>query len=553
MAKLIIDNREVEVEQGNTILQAARRLGIDIPALCFNDGCQPSTSCMVCAVKVNSIGPGVSAYGRLVPSCATEVQDGMEIEIRTDEVYEARRTALELLLSDHLGDCMAPCHRTCPAGMNIPLMIRQIGAGDLRDAIITIKRDIALPAVLGRICPAPCEKGCRRGAYDSPVSICLLKRYAADADLASESPYMPQCKAKNGKRVAIVGAGPAGLSAAYYLLQEGYECVVFDDHEKPGGMLRYAVPEDRLPREVLDAEIGIIEKLGAEFQMETRAGEHLSVESLQRDYDAVLIATGGDVSGVGIEFKIDRSTLQTKVNGIFAGGNATGRSSNMAVRSVADGRTAAASIDHYISVPGIAAAEARRPFSVYMGKLAEGEMERFMAGVSRDNRVEPRENAEARGRRDKHPQFCSPPLYAPTFPRSLPDDETGFSEQEARGESSRCLHCDCRKADNCKLRDYSERYQANPGRYKGERQLFEQHVQRLSNGEDVVYEPGKCIKCGLCVQITSRYREPLGLTFIGRGFNVRVGASFDRAIAEGLQKVAAQVVEACPTGALAFR
>jgi ferredoxin len=553
MPKLIIDNREVEVEQENTILQAARRLGIDIPALCFNDGCQPSTSCMVCAVKVNSIGPGVSAYGRLVPSCATEVQDGMEIEIETDEVREARRTALELLLSDHLGDCMAPCHRTCPAGMNIPLMIRQIGAGDLQGAISTIKKDIALPAVLGRICPAPCEKGCRRGAYDNPVSICLLKRYAADADLTSESPYMPQCKAKNGKRVAVVGAGPAGLSAAYYLLQEGYECVVFDDHENPGGMLRYAVPEDRLPREVLDAEIGIIEKLGAEFRMGTRVGEHLLMESLQRDYDAVLIATGGDVSGLGIEFGIDRSTLQTNVKGVFAGGKATGRSSNMAVRSVADGKAAAVSIDYYSSISGIAVAEPRKPFSVYIGRLFEGEIERFMVGVSRDDRVEPRENAEARGHRDKHPQFCSPPLYAPTFPRFFPDDETGFSGQEAHTESNRCLHCDCRKAYKCKLRDYSERYEANPGRYKGDRQLFEQHVQHLKSGEDVVYEPGKCIKCGLCVQITSRYKEPLGLTFIGRGFNVRVGASFDRAIAEGLQKVAAQVVDACPTGALAFK
>jgi ferredoxin len=232
----------------------------------------------------------------------------------------------------------------------------------------------------------------------------------------------------------------------------------------------------------------------------------------------------------------------------------------MAVRSVADGKAAAASIDYYSSISGVAVAEPRRPFSVYIGKLFDGEIERFMLNASRDNRVEPvehaaslfRENAEAWGHRDKHPQFCSPPLYAPAFPRFFPDHATGFSDREARAESSRCLHCDCRKADNCKLRDYSERYEANPGRYKGERRLFEQHVQRLNNGEDVIYEPGKCIKCGLCVQITSRYREPLGLTFIGRGFNVRVGASFDRAIAEGLQKVAAQVVEACPTGALAF-
>jgi len=280
MPKLTIDNREVEIEPGGTILQAARKLGIDIPTLCFNEECQPSTSCMVCVVKLKREG---AARGGFVPSCATIAEDGMEVESETDEVHKARRVALELLLSDHLGDCIAPCQRICPAGMNIPLMLRQIAADELPEAIITVKRDIALPAVLGRICPAPCERGCRRGTYDNPVSICLLKRYVADVDLASESPYLPACKPGNGKRAAIVGAGPAGLAAAYYLLQEGYECLIFDDHEKPGGMLRYGVPEDRLPREVLDAEIGIIENLGAKFRMNTHIGESTSIADLQND------------------------------------------------------------------------------------------------------------------------------------------------------------------------------------------------------------------------------------------------------------------------------
>ena len=458
MPKLTIDNSEVEVDEGSTILDAARKLGIHIPTLCFKNGLQPSTSCMVCVVKVSSIGPGIPAYGRLVPSCATKVQEGMEIESEVDEVREARRTALELLLSDHLGDCMAPCHSTCPAGMNIPLMIRQIAAGDLQDAIATIKRDIALPAVLGRICPAPCEKACRRGSYDNPVSVCLLKRYAADADLMSGSPYSPPRKPGNGKRVAIVGAGPAGLSAAYYLLQEGYGCVIFDDHEKPGGMLRYAVPEDRLPREVLDAEIAVIEKLGAEFRMGARIGEHISMESLQGDYHAVLIATG-DAGVPGIEFKIDRNTLETNIRGIFAGGNAAGRSSRMAVRSVADGKTAAASIGHY----GDPVAVPHRHFTVRIGKLAEGEIQRFMAGAGEDDRVEPEEKAKRE--------------HGSDISHSFADDETGFSEREACAESERCLHCDCRKADDCKLRDYSEAYEASPSRYKSERRLFERDLR----------------------------------------------------------------------------
>jgi len=477
----------------------------------------------------------------------------MEVESETDEVHQARRTALELLLSDHVGDCMAPCHSICPAQMNIPLMIRQIATGRLRDAIITVKEHIALPAVLGRICPAPCEKGCRRGVYDSPVSICLLKRYVADVDLASGNPYLPSCKPQNGKKVAIVGAGPTGLSAAYYLLQEGYACTLFDEHEKPGGMLQYGVPEDKLPRDVLDAELSIIEKLGAEFRMKTRVGavplcppvgsdlyfcphERRTLDALQRDYDAVLIAIGavrepplGDADWLGIQvsadsIQVDKNTFQTSLKGVFAGGSAIRRRNKMAVRSVADGKAAAISIGQYLS--SFLVTGPHQPFTVHIGKLDEGEIQRFIAGVSEAERVAPGEVG-----------------VAPVCPSA------GFSDEEAYAEALRCLHCDCRKADNCKLRDYADIYKANPNRYKGERRLFEQHVQH----PDVIYEPGKCIDCGLCIQIASGAGESLGLTFIGRGFDVRVGVPFNRSIAEGLQKVAAQCVTACPTGALAFK
>jgi len=523
MLKLMIDNHEVEVEPGSTLLKAALKLGIDIPTLCFREGCQPSTSCLVCLVKVKE---------RLVPSCATLAEEGMEVESETDEIHEARKTALELLLSDHLGDCIAPCHSICPAQMNIPLMIRQIADGKFRDSISTVKEHIALPAVLGRICSAPCEKGCRRGVYDSPVSICLLKKYVADIDLASEKPYLPPCKPKNEKRVAIVGAGPTGLAAAYYLLQEGYACVLFDEHEEPGGMLQYGVDEDQLPRDVLDAEIRLIDKLGVEFRMKTLVGENPSLKDLQRDYDAVLIAMGaiedGDAKQLGIQtsasgVRVDRNTLQTNLKGVFAGGGAIRRKSRMAVRSVADGKATAISIDQYLS--GLPVTGPHEPFTVHIGKLAEGEIQRFMVT----------------------------PCSGETLSRH-------FSDDDAHAEALRCLHCDCRKADNCKLRDYAEIYKANPNRYKGERRLFEQYVQPVAQRGDkaevhfsVIYEPGKCIVCGLCIQIASDAGEPLGLTFIGRGFDVRVGVPFDRSIAEGLQKVADRCVAACPTGALAFK
>ncbi len=525
MPKLTIDNREVEVDNGATILDAAGKLRIEIPTMCFLKGYKALTSCMVCLVKVNGLGG-------FVPSCGTIVQDGMRVESDSEEVRQARRAALELLLSDHLGDCIGPCQTTCPARMNIPLMIRQIAAGKLRDAIATVKKDIALPAVLGRICPKPCERACRRAAFDDAVSICLLKRYVADIDLQSANPYLPPCKPRQGKRVAIVGAGPAGLAAAYYLTLDGFRCTLFDEHESAGGGLRYAVSEEQLPRDVLDKEIALIEKLGVQFQGQTRIGTALSMEDLRSDFDAVFVAVGelkaGGPAWMGLEtgpngIVINRKTYETNLAGVFAGGDAV-RKRRLAVRAVADGKEAAVSISQYLS--GRVITGATKAFNTHIGKLKNGEIEKFIAGASKTPRV------------SLHPRKRVPA-----------QEDYGFTDEQARDEAARCLHCDCRKAETCKLRQYAHDYGARPGRYKGERRTFVQ----LPSHPDVIYEPGKCIDCGLCIQITSKAGETLGLTFIGRGFDVRVAVPFGRSIAEGLKRVASQCVAACPTGALAFK
>ncbi len=517
MPKLTIDNREVEVPNGATVLDAAGKLGIDIPTMCFMKGYQPSTSCMVCVVKVE--GRAV-----LLPACGTLAHEGMRVESDCQEVYEARKTALELLLSDHVGDCLGPCHTICPAQMNIPLMIRQIAAGKLRDAIETVKKDIALPAVLGRICPKPCERGCRRAAIDEAVSICLLKRYVADVDLESAKPYSPTCKHAQGKRVAIIGAGPAGLAAAYYLQQAGFSCTVFDDHEQPGGMLRYGVSQEDLPKDVLDKEIAQIEKLGLTFKDKTRIDDLASFEKLRKDFDAVFIAFGaldaGEAESMGLKTStngvaIDGKTYQTNLPGVFAGGDAV-RKRKLTVRAVADGKEAAESISQYLS--GSAVTGPARPFNIRIGKIQDDEKERFAACASNAPRV------------------------------TVSDKGEGFTDEQARQEAARCLHCDCRKADSCKLRQYAQEYGAKPTRYKSERRLFVQQAQH----QKLIYEPGKCIDCGLCVQIAAKAGEELGLTFVGRGFDVRVAVPFERSIADGLKQSAAECVAACPTGALAF-
>jgi len=518
MPRLIIDNHEVQVDNGATILDAAKALGIEIPTMCFLQGYEPSTSCMICVVKVDGMQS-------LVPACGTIAKDGMRIQSNSEEIFQARKAALELLLSDHVGDCMGPCQTACPAHMNIPLMIRQIAAGKLRDAIATVKRDIALPAVLGRICPAPCERVCRRSIFDEAVSICLLKRYIADIDLQSPQTYLPACKPKKNKRVAIVGAGPAGLAAAYYLQQDGFDCTIFDQCESAGGGLRYGVPHEQLPRDVLDTEIAVIATLGVKFQFRTRIGSSISIRDLRRDFDAVFIAVGkiekGDAESLGLQtdsngIAIDAKTYQTNLPGVFAGGDAV-RKRRLTVRAVADGKEVAVSIGQYLSSQKVTGPP--RPFNTHIGKLKEGEIEAFMADVCRDSRVTPTETG------------C------------------GFTAEQARTEAARCLHCDCRKAESCKLRQYAQQYGARTGRYKGERHTFVQHTSH----PDVIYEPGKCIRCGLCIQIATRAGEELGLTFIGRGFDVRVAAPFHHSIAEGLKIAARKCAEACPTGALAFK
>jgi ferredoxin len=539
MPKVIIDNREVEVQAGATILDAAQKLGISIPTMCYLRGHEAATSCMVCVVKL------AGANG-LVPACGTIVRDGMRVESNSEEVREARKAALELLLSDHVGDCAGPCQMGCPAHMDIPQMIRQIAAGDLKAAIATVKQDIVLPAVLGRICPAPCEKACRRRLHDEAVSICLLKRYVADADLQSQSPYLPKCETKRGKRVAIIGAGPAGLAAAYYLQQDGFECTVFDDHEEPGGMLRYGVPEANLPRDVLAAEIAQIQKLGVTFQLNTRVGVAVPMDELRKQFDAVFLGAGalkpGDAEALGISastdgIKIDSQTNATNVPGVFAGGDAV-RKRRLAVRAVADGKEAAESIRRFLAGVGWASAHADNlgmagqeqhglkpilqsgeAFISRMGRLEDGEMKILLQSASLVSRRKP----------------SSPSV--------------GFTDEQARTESLRCLRCDCRKPDACLLRQYAQSHDARQARYKAERRPFVPQTQH----PDVIYEPGKCIDCGICVQIASQAGEKLGLAFVGRGFDVRVAVPFDDSLAEGLKVAATQCVQACPTGALAFK
>jgi formate dehydrogenase major subunit len=280
-----IDGRAIAVESGTTVLEAARRLDIVIPTLCFVEGLEPAASCFVCAVQVEG-------QAHLSPACALPVADGMVVTTNSEDVRAARRMALELLLSDHAGDCIAPCRATCPAGLDIPGFVYELASDQNRRAMEIIADRLALPGTLGRICPRLCENECHRDAHDEGLAIAALHRFAADRDLASGAPFVPARAESSGKRVAIVGAGPAGLAAAYYLLPKGHACTLLDAQREPGGMLRYGIPAYRLPRAALDAEVELIRRLGAEFRMNVRWGADFTLVQLREQFDAVFIAIG---------------------------------------------------------------------------------------------------------------------------------------------------------------------------------------------------------------------------------------------------------------------
>jgi len=675
MISLTIDGRRIAVDKGTTVLGAAEWLGIRIPTMCHVKGIEPAASCFVCAVQIE---------GRrtLSPACAMPAAEGMVVHTATEDVRKARRMSLELLLSDHAGECEAPCAARCPAGLDIPGFVRGIASGDTPHAMQVISERLALAGSLGRVCPRLCEKDCRRCELDQSLTIGALHRYVADLDGAAPQPYLPARAQASGKSVGIVGAGPAGLAAAYYLQQKGHACTVYDAHPLPGGMLRYGIPEYRLPKQALDAEIASVRELGAELRMGQRWGRDFTLAELRARHHAVFIAIGAqgaqglrcpgeehalpgtgflaevaggaapeigedvivvgggntamdcartairlgasvrvfyrrtrqempclmeevegaetegahieylvapvrlekrgstliltcqrmelgepDASGrrrpvavEGSEFSVecssviaaigqsveralaeregllvtawgiaaDEHTMAANLPGVFAGGDAV-LGADLAVRAVAAGRMAAASIDQHLTgepVTGepVSAAVTMRP-------------------VDDDERAAMFRSIE------RAPRVHLPELAMERRLASFEEVEGRLSDADALRESRRCMTCGCRKADCCTIRALATEYGADVYRYSGVRRRFAQDTSH----PEIVYEPGKCINCDACVRIAAAAGEELGMTMIGRGFDVRVAPPFGKPLSEALTRTAHLCAESCPTGALALR
>jgi len=518
--KLKIDNQEIELDEPMTIYHAAAKLGIDIPVMCYKEGYDYFTSCMMCVVKDNT-------SGQTLPACSAQAVDGMEIETQCEEIREARKSTLELLLSEHVGDCEAPCQRLCAVHSEIPKMIREIKDEKFEDAIATVREDMAIPSILERFCNAPCEKGCRRAQHDDGVAIRHLTRYISDWDLKRDTPYLPPVKESTGKKVAIIGSGATGLSASFYLAREGVGSTIFEKEDQFGGRLRVEEDFDQemLQDWVMEGEIRVLKLMGVEFKSGCALGDQVSLEDLQKEYDAIILTCGETsnetLEAIGIPvtekgIKLDRKTAMTGLDGVFAAGTIT-KAGTPILKLVQAAKQTAECVSQFVkgeTITGIV-----EMYNHMMGRLQEGEIDIFVSGANPRPRVTP-ENLELEG----------------------------YDLADAKLEGERCMHCDCRASHNCKLRIYSNEYGAKQSMFKGDLREKYEHVNEDAGA---VFEPGKCIKCGLCVQVTHDNGEPFGFTFVGRGFDVKAGVSLDKSLREGLERVAEEVVEACPTGALA--
>ena len=292
------------------------------------------------------------------------------------------------------------------------------------------------------------------------------------------------------KTVAVVGGGLAGLSAAWLCALDGHACRVYEKRSRACSALA-SLPTEQLPREVLDAEIASIRNQGTQFEFNCEVGRDVSFDSLRAAVDALIVAC--DVAAPA-----DSSVFTAKEDA-------------MLVRAVAHGKAAAQQAGAFLR--GLPSGAQTRRFSCQIGRLRPEEL--CVYAGERLNHV-----AEAAA--------------------------SGSSAAEAR----RCLHCDCLKPVSCRLRQYAVEYGIES---RVERHMVRPIVAPIQRFNDVLFEPGKCIKCGICVEITQARGNGMGLTFAGRGLASSVHVPFGEPLARGLGEAAAACVRACPTGALAFR
>lgn len=539
MKQITIDNRILSFNNGDTILNIAQKNNIEIPTMCYFKEIKPFTSCMLCLVQD-------MAAKKLLPACSSLAQENMVITTNSEAVTQARKKALELLLSEHIGECEALCHLACPLQLNIPLLLQDVKNKRFENAMNVIRQSLPFPRTIAEICPAYCEKACRRNKHDTSVAIPFIVRFVTEKFSAKDQLFHLNHMKKNTGKVAIVGAGLSGLATAYYLLINGIACTMFEKNEKTGGsIINYF---DKQKQIVFKEEINIITELGADIRTGEILGESVSLTQLYTDYDIVIIATGKadeefhNKTGLTLSEKSnirDKQIKQTTVNNVFVISDAALTNTSdpdqipavsvpgfnaKAVRTVASAKKLCQIIIQYLKKQKISVSA--RSFNSKLGRLNNEEIKEMLKNAA--------------------------PL-----PRINTNNSSQIDNNSICVEADRCLQCSCLEPADCKLRYYAEQYKAKQNAFPAaDRKPLERILSTTAGEQDnnkiLVYEPGKCIKCGICVFISRNANESFGLSFYKRGYDLRIQVPFSKPINIALTRSAMTCVANCPTGALRY-
>jgi|GEM_PF-1605791 len=482
MPNIKINGIEYSFTDGESILQIALRNNIDIPSLCYLKDTKKYISCMLCIVKDKS-------NNELIPSCGVKAVDGMDIDADAQEVIDARIETLQVLLAEHTGDCIAPCRRVCPFDINISLLLRYIENKQFEETYKLIIYEMPFPSIITKLCTKPCEKSCRRGIIDNPVSISNIKMLLINK--MKDYPYKKFKIDKNGMSIGIIGSGYQGLTIAYFLLLMGYDCTLFEKNE-----INWDIISDcDIKKDELDNELLFLEKLGLKINIDNNLDDKSHISNLVNKYKAVAVTDKY------------RNIINYKESNIFVINKK--KENNNLMMLLKEVKDYSQKIDQYLTDK-----KYNKKFDSIIGKV---EKEELLNQVKNKN--------------DR-----------------IINDYINYSQTDMINEAGRCLHCECSDADNCKLRLYASQYGINKLKYKLNKR---KKIERTIYHSKIVYEEGKCIKCGICVRLSEKKGLKNGFTFYKRGIDTTVILPFPDARDNNINELI-NIIKQCPTGALSY-
>ncbi|MFW5803311.1 MAG: 2Fe-2S iron-sulfur cluster-binding protein [Verrucomicrobiota bacterium] len=504
MPTLTINGRSVSVPSESFLLQAIAQAGFEVPTLCSSGERKPLSSCYLCAVQIE----GRSA---LQPACSVRAQDGMVVTTDSPTVLQHRRSILQMLFSEHAGDCEAPCTLASPVRLDIPRLLRHMQAGNPNAAAHILMAALPFPEIAARSFMRSSEKACRRNSCDSAVDISAVVAHlaqggAADAALAPTPIDAPAA--------AVLGAGPAGLAATAFLRMRGYRVSLYGTFQNEDWSALTA--RESLPDNLLQNDISRITTLAAsEFLPHSPVADFAQLQHFAANYAAVLLTAEG-----ARQMNIELESQPQPPPPLFLTPHVL--TDDLTLPALCARLLETISTAEPQILPSNHSREPSPPtFNCSLGRLRDArEKQQLLAGVSGADQPASANTANA-------------------------PSNTKTAVEEAR----RCLHCDCRKADTCRLRLAADRVAMPRPKNAATRPALE--IVRTDAG--ILFQPGKCIQCGRCIEITETEGEPVGLTWIGRGFEVRVSPPPGHSWSEALQHTAEKCAKACPTAAMTIQ